>query len=139
VNRRELEQAAIGAADRCLKAKGHISMVDVLMELGKLSREDHERWRFRQVPFLERVLQGNLAQLNAMLRAVRTNSARGKMKASWTAYMSWGKGKRQLLRFSKSGDPNLERAYATHYLLPKASPADAASAANKVVSAEHAS
>jgi hypothetical protein len=118
MNRRELEQAALSAADRCLKAKGYISMVDVLMELGMLSREDHERWRFRQVPFLEEVVHSNLARVNAVLRAVQTNSARGKMKASWTAYMSWGKGKRQPLRFSKSGDANLERAYATHYLLP---------------------
>ena len=119
MNRRELEQAAISAADRCLKAKGYLSMVDVLLELGMLSREDHEKWRFRQVPFLERVVRGNLARLNDVLRAVQTNSARRKMKASWTAYMSWGKGKRQPLRFSKSGDPNLERAYATHYLLPR--------------------
>ena len=144
VNRRESEQAAIGAADRCLKAKGYISMVDVLMEVGKLSREDYERWRFRQVPFLERVLHGNLAQLNVMLSAVQTNSARGHMNASWTAYMSWGKGKRQPLRFSKSGNPNLERAYATHYLLPRAAPAtnqalastDAGNAANETAHAE---
>ena len=144
MNRRESEQAAIGAADRCLKAKGYISMVDVLMEMGKLSRDDYESWRLRQVPFLERVLQGNLAQLNAILRAVRTNSARGKMKASLTAYLSWGKGKRQPLRFSKSGDPNLERAYATHYLLPRSAPAtcraaDAGDAANEAAGAEHAS
>ena len=119
MNRRELEQAAIAAADRCLKVKGYISIVDVLMELGKLSREDCERWRFRQVPFLERVIHCNLAKLNVILRAVQANAARGKMKASWTAYMSWGKGKRQPLRFSKTGDPNLERAYATHYLLPR--------------------
>jgi hypothetical protein len=123
MNRRELEQAAIGAADRCLKSMGYISMVDVLMEMGKLSREDYERWRFRKVPFLERVIQGNLAKINTVLRAVRSNSARGKMIASWTAYMSWGKGKREPLRFSKSGDPNLERAYATHYLLPRVPPA----------------
>ena len=122
MNRRELEQAALGAADRCLKARGYISIVDVLMELGKLSREDYESWRFRQVPFLERVIRANLAQLNAILRAVQTNSAEGKLKASWTAYKSWGKSKRQPLRFSKSGEPNLERAYATHYLLPKAAP-----------------
>ena len=139
MNRRELERAAFKAADRCLKAKGYISMVDVLMEMGKLSRDDYESWRLRQVPFLERVLQGNLAQLNAILRAVRTKSARGKMKASWTAYLSWGKGKRQPLRFSKSGDPNLERAYATHYLLPRAAPADTESAADRMARAEPAS
>jgi hypothetical protein len=145
VNRRELEQAALRAADRCLKVKGYISMVDVLIELGKLSREDYERWRFRQVPFLERVLHDNLAQLNVMLRAVQTNSARGHMKASWTAYMSRGKGKRQPLRFSKSGDPNLERAYATHYLLSRAAPApnqalastDSGNAANETAHAKH--
>jgi hypothetical protein len=147
VNRRELDQAALEAADRCLKAKGYISMVDVLMELGKLSRENYERRRFRQVPFLERVIHGNVAQLNAMLRAVQINSARGNMKASWTAYMSWGKGQRQPLRFSKSGDPNLERAYATHYLLPRPAPstsqalapADAGGAAPGAVRAERAS
>jgi hypothetical protein len=121
VNRQELEQAAISAADRCLKTKGYISMVDVLMELGMLSHEDHETWRHLQVPFLEQVVHGNLARINAVLRAVQTNSARGKMKASWTAYMSWGKGKRHPLRFSKSGDANLERAYATHYLQPRES------------------
>jgi hypothetical protein len=119
MNRRELEQAAIDAADRCLKAKGYIALIDVLRELELLSREDHERWRFRQVPFLEQVVHGNLSRLNAVLRAVRANSLRGNLKASWTAYMSWGKGKRQPLRFSKSGDPNLERAYATHYLLQR--------------------
>jgi hypothetical protein len=43
----------------------------------------------------------------------------------YTAYVSWGKGKRQPLRFSKSGDATLERAYATHYLLPKTSAAPA--------------
>ena len=147
MNRRELEQSAISAADRCLKAKGYISMVDVLLELGKLSREDYERWRFRQVPFLERVLQGNLAQFNALLRAVQANSARGKLKASWIAYMSWGKGKRLPLRFSKSGDPNLERVYATHYLLPRSAPgakqalalADVGGAASEAAGAEHAS
>ena len=118
MNRRELEQAAIDAAGRCLKAKGYIAMVDVLMELGLLSREDHQRWRIRQVPFLERIVHGNLSRLNAVLRAVRANSVRGNLNASWTAYVSWGKGRRQPLRFSKSGDPNLERAYATHYLTP---------------------
>jgi hypothetical protein len=127
VSRRDLEQAAIAVADRCLKAKGHINMVDVLIELKRLSREDYERWRLGQVPFLERVILGNLAKLKAVLSAVQTNSARGKLTARTTAYWSRGKRKRQRLWFTKSGDPNLERAYATHYLLPHP-PADKVSA-----------
>jgi hypothetical protein len=38
-----------------------------------------------------------------------------------TVYKSWGKGKKVLLQFSKSGDPSLETAYATHFVKPKAS------------------
>ncbi len=118
MNRVELRQQAIEAAARCLEAKGYISLVDVFVDLGKLSRADYERWRLRQVPYLEKVLQSNLARINVIIRAVQENSRRGKLRASWTAYMSWGKGKRQPLRFSKSGHPDLERTYATHYLLP---------------------
>ena len=33
-----------------------------------------------------------------------------------TAYVSWGKGRRQPLRFSKYGDPRVEELFSTHYL-----------------------
>jgi hypothetical protein len=51
-----------------------------------------------------------------------------------TAYMSWGKGRRQLLRFSKYGQPHLEELFSTHYVSPdlvaaaKARKAEAAAA-----------
>jgi hypothetical protein len=35
-----------------------------------------------------------------------------------TVYKSWGKGKKTLLQFSKSGDPTIEAAYATHFVKP---------------------
>ena len=42
------------------------------------------------------------------------------LKPSWTDYRKWGKGENPRLRFSKSGDDNIERAYATHYVVQKA-------------------
>jgi len=36
-----------------------------------------------------------------------------------TVYESWGKGKKTLLQFSKSGDPRIETVYATHFVRPK--------------------
>jgi hypothetical protein len=33
-----------------------------------------------------------------------------------TVYKSWGKRKKTLLQFSKSGDPTIETAYATHFV-----------------------
>jgi len=37
---------------------------------------------------------------------------------SYTAYKSWGKGEKQTLRFSKSGQQHIETAYTTHFLKP---------------------
>jgi hypothetical protein len=116
MNQRELEQKAIQAADCCLKAKGYISVVDTFMEMGALTKENHENWRFRRVPYLEKVVQMNLSHISVVVKAVQANSIRGKLKPSTTKYMSWGKGARQQLRFTKSGNPYLEKVYATHFV-----------------------
>lgn len=63
MNRTELTQKMKAAAGQVLQSKGYISAVDVLMAIGKLSKENHERWRFRQVPHLEKVLPGSLNQI----------------------------------------------------------------------------
>lgn len=118
MNREELKQNAVAAAAQCLARKGYIAMVDVLMEMGWLSREGHERWRLLEVPFLERVVHANLTKLDAVVRAVRANSINGKLKPSRTVYTSGGRGNRQLLRFTRTGNPFLGEAYSTHYLRP---------------------
>lgn len=116
MNSQEAKQKTLLAADQCLKSKGYISMVDVLLTMGKLTREDHERWRFRQIPYLEKVLPGSLNQMEAIVRAVRSNFLNGGLKPSQTVYTSWGKGPRRPLRFTEMGNPFLEEAYRTHYL-----------------------
>lgn len=122
MNRTELVKSMSQAATEMLHEKGYISVVDVLMRMGKLTREDHEAWRTRKVHYLERVISINLAQVNHLLRTLQQNAGKGGLKASKTAYMSWGKGAKIPLRFSKSGDPNLEAAYATHYLRAQTEP-----------------
>jgi len=62
MNRTELTRKMRAAADQVLRAKGYISVVEVLLAMGRLSKEDYERWRFRQVPHLESVLPGSLDQ-----------------------------------------------------------------------------
>ena len=37
----------------------------------------------------------------------------------WTGYNPWGKRGGKRLRFSKSGAPQIEAAYATHFVKPK--------------------
>jgi hypothetical protein len=88
------------------------------MKLGYLSKSDYENWRFRRVSPLERVLRVNLSRINFIMQTVRRNSLNGHLNPSMTVYKSWGKGKKTLLQFSKSGDPTIEAAYATHFVKP---------------------
>jgi len=55
------------------------------------------------------------------MKTVRRNSLHGKLKPSTTVYTSWGKGQKVSLRFSQSGAPQIEDAYATHFVKPRAS------------------
>ena len=102
MNRTDLLKKACAAASRVLHEKGYISVVDVLMAMGRLSKKDHERWRFRQVPHLEAVLPGSLNQHSFFCRELRAYARDElQLRPSRTAYVSWGKGRRQPLRFSQ--------------------------------------
>src|SRR5687767_3829052 len=94
-----------------------VAPVDVFIRLRLLRREDLEDWRFRRIPCLERVIQCNLSIASRILRVLRLHARDRNLRPSFTGYMKWGKGRRRIhLRFSKSGDPNLETAYATHLI-----------------------
>jgi len=122
MNRKELELAAIAAADRCLKARGYIALDEMFVEMGRLEAKHWNEWRKGQVPYLERVIGLNLSQIKVACRAVQANSRRGNLKPSWTAYVKWGKGPRTPLRFTKSGDPHLERVWATRFVGARSRP-----------------
>jgi len=96
--------------------------VQVLMDLGVLSASDYENWRNGRVDYLERVCKVNLHKLAFIMKEVRAYARKNNLKPSWTFYKQWGrKGKKPSvkLRFSKSGDENIERNYATHYISPE--------------------
>ena len=116
MNRAELVASMNRASSDLLREKGFISFVDVLIQMGKLTKEDHESWRMRRIPYLERAIRLNLSQLNHLRRTLRQNAVKGHLRPSKTAYVSWGKGPKQPLRFSKSGHPRIEEAYATHFV-----------------------
>jgi hypothetical protein len=101
-----------------LHEKGYIAPVDVFLRLGYLTQADYERWRRGQIPVLERVIQLNLARITFIMQALHRHSRQGHLRPSLTVYMSWGRHPRQRLRFSVSGQEQIEAAYATHYLRP---------------------
>ncbi|MDF2925816.1 MAG: hypothetical protein K0R57_4730 [Paenibacillaceae bacterium] len=124
INRQELRTKVRLVVDALVLEKGFVSPLDVFLRLGKITPKLVEEWRFGRVPYLERVLHGNLSQFSYIISLIREKAREVGWKPSYTAYMRWGKGPKQPLRFSKSGDRNIELHYATHFVpdKPKAPP-----------------
>ncbi len=126
MNRTDLMMKARAAAERVLREKGYISVVEVLLAMGRLSKENHERWRFRQMPHLEMVLPGSLRQHEFFCRELRAFALDElKLKPSRTVYMTWGRGRKERLRFSKTGHPYVEELFSTHYVAVNRNPPSA--------------
>ena len=121
MNREELILRVNSAMYRQCRQRGYATPVDVLMDIGILSKQKYEDWRFGKVPFLEAVCNANLGKLTIVLGAMRRYAQKNGLKPSFTYYKRWGvkkKGSRRTipLRFSKSNNPDIERQYATHYV-----------------------
>ena len=94
------------------------------MDVGYLSKQDYENWRYGRVDYLERVCKVNLSKLSLIMREMRSYASKAGLKPSFCYYKRWGTKKKNgqgrkpviPLRFSKSGNPEIERRYATHYV-----------------------
>jgi len=113
----------VAQAVEALLARGKVvAPVDVLVEMGLLDPKHIEDWRRGRVPYLEKVIDCNLIRLSRLLRVLRFHAHDLKLKPSTTAYMRWGKGPKQHVRFTRTGDPKLEEAYARHFVWPGKGP-----------------
>lgn len=112
----------VRAVDEILASGKVVTPVDILVAIGILDRKRIEDWRRGRTPYLERVIEGNLMRLSSLLRILRYHAHDLKLKPSWTAYLHRGKGPKQRLRFTRTGDPKIEEAYATHFVWPGRDP-----------------
>ncbi len=104
-------------------AKGKVvTPVDVLIGMDLLAPEKLEDWRRGRVPYLEKVIHGNLTRLSRLLRILRFHAHDLHLVPSVTAYMRWGKGPKHLLRFTRTGDARIEEAYSRHFVWPGKGP-----------------
>lgn len=110
------------AVDGLLQRGKVVAPVDVLIGMDLLTRERLEDWRRGRVPYLERVVSCNLPRLSRLLRILRFHAHDLNLAPSWKAYMRWGKAPKQRLRFTKTSEPKLEEAYATHFVWPGKGP-----------------
>ncbi len=116
MNNIDLEKKIKSLVNSLLYEKGIVTSVDVLMRLDYLSMKDYEDWRFGRVDYLEKVCNANLSKLTLINKTIRKTAKNLKLEPSWSAYNKFAKGAKSKLKFSKSGNKNIEEAYATHYI-----------------------
>src|SRR6202790_5679679 len=100
------------------EADALFSAIDVLTGTGLLAATHVETWRKGRVDFLERVIQGNLKKISLSMAMFRHWALEKGLKPSETGYVRRARIGTVDLRFSKSGDPGIEKSYRTHYVSP---------------------
>ena len=115
-----LEDRVQRAAEAALAARSYVSAVDVLLRLGWLAPPHFDLWRQGRVECLERVVQASLGKQSRAMRTLRVWAGRRGLKPSETGYVA-RTGDRRRLRFSVSGNADIERAYRTHWVAPELS------------------
>lgn len=116
-NGSKLQQRVVRAAEAALAERQFVSAIDVLVGIGWLVPSHVEEWRQGRVEYLERVIQANLVKLSAAMKLLRAWATGEGLVPSETAYVARTRDRRTL-RFSMSGNPDIERAYRTHWLSP---------------------
>jgi hypothetical protein len=116
-NEKRLEQQVVGVAEAALAEREFVTPIEVLVGLGWLQPRRVQEWRQGRVAYLEAVVEAGLGKISTALRLFRRWARSRGLKPSETGYVERSRGRRPL-RFSKSGDPEIERAYRTHWVSP---------------------
>lgn len=106
----------VKAVASALQSENFVSPIKVFIALGVLEPQAVEEWRKGRVWCLERVIKCNLAKASRILRILRFHAHDLNLKPSMTVYQRKIKGRKVPLRFSKSGEKNLEDAYSRHFV-----------------------
>ena len=108
---KDMETKVHNAMNQQCQTRGFAAPVDVLMDIGVLDKGEYNDWRAGRVPYLEAVCASNLHKLSAMMKEIRSYAVKSGLKPFVSSYKYKGKP----LRFSNTGNPKIEEAYATHY------------------------
>jgi hypothetical protein len=109
-NRKKLNDRVVKAAEAALAAQKHASPIDVLVGIGWLAPGTVKCWRQGQVGYLEGAIQTNLPHISEAMKLFRSWAGAKGLIPSETAYVARAPSPPQL-RFSKSGNPSVEKLY----------------------------
>lgn len=90
MNDGELISKVYSAMYHQCQARGYATPVDVLMDIGVLSKEKYEDWRFGRISYLEAACTVNLRKLSFIMHQMRIYAEKSKLKLSFCCYKKWG-------------------------------------------------
>jgi hypothetical protein len=114
-NRRPLAERVAEAAEASLAGQNHASPLHMLLGLGWLDPNSARRWQQGQVECLEDVMQVSPARIAEAMALLRSWAATKGLPASEALYVA-RTPQRPALRFARSGDPEVERQFRTHWM-----------------------
>ena len=115
MNNQELTKRVHTAMANQCKVRGYTTPVDVLMEIGVLSKANYKNGRHGR-GYTGSGLYLYFSKLSLIMHEIRSYAKKNKLKPSFTVYKQWKTKQKIILRFSKHGNPSIEKGYATHYI-----------------------
>ncbi len=106
----------VNAVAKILIQKDFVAPIELFKVLSLLEEMKIEDWRFGRIPYLEKAIKCNLTKASRILQIFRFHVHDLNMIPSSTVYKKYGKGPKVILRFSKTGEKNIEEAYTRHFL-----------------------
>jgi hypothetical protein len=119
---RRIDRRVAEAAKAALAERQNVSVIDVLVGLGWLHPSNVDRWRQGRIEYLELVVFVGPDKIAAALEALLDWARERELRPSEMAYPARARDRRPL-RFTASGDPEIERLYRTHWVSPEMSEA----------------
>lgn len=116
--RKDIEKRVIRVSEEVLFRQNYVSAIDIFVGMGFLQPVHVQDWRKGKIPYLEKVIQGNLGKISHAMKYFRQWAIQKGLKPSETVYLVRSRGQKRELQFSKSGSPEIETAYRTHYVSP---------------------
>jgi len=117
-NREELEARVVRAAEAALGRQQYVSAIDVLCGMALLQPVHVDQWRKGRIDCLEQMIQGSPDKISFSIQTFHQWAQQKSLKPSETAYLRGTRAGTMPLQFSRSGNPELEIRYRTHYLSP---------------------
>lgn len=111
-----LKTRVMEAAETALSSRNYVSVIDLFCGMRLLRSAHVDLWRKGQIQVLEEMIQAGPSKISSSIKIFQ-EWAQGKgLKQTETQYLCQGRSEVRSLQFSRSGDPELERLYRTHYI-----------------------